>query len=185
MTNKGQWPTFGWFLPSIVLCTTFHSVCLFVCLSPTGHNSKPIVMKLYQVVEVVSTEKPIDFEVKGQRSSWGRVSKIVIFSSDWLEIWTRFAHYVTELRNHLLGGQKVKGQLEVKLLKSSNFKWKIVNLHPINSKFQQDLHSPSLNWESNYFWGQKVKGQLKVKLLKSSILMWKIVNFHPIDLNFD
>ena len=39
--------------------------CLSVCLSPTGHNSKPIVMKLYQVVEVVSTEKPIYFEVKG------------------------------------------------------------------------------------------------------------------------
>ena len=34
-------------------------VCLFVCQSPTGHNSKPIVMKLYQVVEVVSTEKAI------------------------------------------------------------------------------------------------------------------------------
>ena len=45
------------------------SVCLFVyvsfCLSPTGHNSKPIIIKLYQVVEVVSSEKPIDFEVKG------------------------------------------------------------------------------------------------------------------------
>jgi len=26
-------------------------------------------MKLYQIVEVVSTEKPNDFEVKGQRSS--------------------------------------------------------------------------------------------------------------------
>ena len=41
------------------------SVCLSACQSPTGHNSKPIVMKLYQVVEVVSTEKLIDFEVKG------------------------------------------------------------------------------------------------------------------------
>ena len=38
---------------------------LSVCLSSTGHNSKPIIMKLHQVVEVVSTENPIDFEVKG------------------------------------------------------------------------------------------------------------------------
>ena len=29
--------------------------CLFLCLSATGHNAKPIIMKLYQVVEVVST----------------------------------------------------------------------------------------------------------------------------------
>ena len=38
-------------------------VCLSVCQSPPGHNAKPIVMKLYQDGEVVSTEKPIDFEV--------------------------------------------------------------------------------------------------------------------------
>ena len=63
---------------SVVLCTTSSS-CYFVCLSPAGHNSKPIFIKLYQVVEGVSTEKPIDFEFKGQRSSCGRNSKIVIF----------------------------------------------------------------------------------------------------------
>ena len=85
------------------------SFCLSVCLLPTGHNSKPIVMKLYQVVEVVSTEKPIAFEVKGQRSSWGVIYKIVIF-------------------------------------------------HPIDLKFEQDLHIALLNWEANYFWDQKVKG---------------------------
>ena len=52
---------------SILVSRFCYSVflCLSVCLSPTGHNLKPIVMKLYQVVEVVSTEKPIDFEVKG------------------------------------------------------------------------------------------------------------------------
>ena len=50
--------------------------------------------------------------------------------------------------------QKVKGQLEVKLLKSSISIWKI-NLHPINLKVEQHLHSPSLNWESNNFWGQR------------------------------
>ena len=43
--------------------SAYRLVC--VCQSPTGHNSKPIIMKLYQVVEVVSNEKPIDFEVKG------------------------------------------------------------------------------------------------------------------------
>ena len=108
---------------------------LSVCLSPTGHNSKPIVMKRYQVVEVVSTEKPIDFEVKGQRSSSGQISKIIF--------------------------------------------------HPIDLKFEQDLHLASLSWETNYIWGQKVKGQHKVKLLKSSISIWKISNFHLIDLSFD
>ena len=40
-------------------------VNLFVCQLPTGHNSNPIVMKLDQIVEVVLTEKPVDFEVKG------------------------------------------------------------------------------------------------------------------------
>ena len=76
-------------------------------------------MKLHQVVEVVLTEKHIDFEVKGQRSSWGQISEIVIF-------------------------------------------------HPIELKFEQDLHIASLNWETNYFSGQKVRGQLKVKFLKSN-----------------
>ena len=55
------------------------SVCLFVCQSPTGHNFKPIFTKLYQVREVVSTEKPLDFELKGKRSSLGKISKILYF----------------------------------------------------------------------------------------------------------
>ena len=50
-------------------CRALHDVFLLFCrsvfISPTGHNSKPIIMKLYQIVEVVSTEKSIDFEVKG------------------------------------------------------------------------------------------------------------------------
>ena len=76
------------------------------CLSvlPTGHNSKLIVMKLYQDVEVVSTEKPIDFDVKGHLS---QISKIVIF-------------------------------------------------HPIDLKFEQDLHIASLDWKTNYL---RSKGQ--------------------------
>ena len=41
----------------------------------------------------------------------------------------------------------------------------------MNLRVEQDLHRPSLNWESTYSWGQNVKGQLKVKLLKSNI--WK------------
>ena len=81
-------------------------------------------------MEIVSTEKPIDFEVKGQ------ISKIIIF-------------------------------------------------HPIDLKFEEDLHCALLNWETNYFWDQKVKGHLKVKPLKSSIFNWKIVDLHPIDLGFD
>ena len=50
--------------------------CYSVCLSPTGHNSKLIVMKLSQVVEVVSTEV---YWFWGQKSTWGQISKIVIF----------------------------------------------------------------------------------------------------------
>ena len=45
----------------VILCF----VCLFVNRNTGGHNSKLIVMKLHQVVEVASTEKPIDFELKG------------------------------------------------------------------------------------------------------------------------
>ena len=53
-------------------------------------------------------------------------------------------------------------------------------------KIKQQLHSASLNLETNYFFlGQKVKCQLKAKLLKSSISMSKIINFHLIDLSFD
>ena len=74
----------GWMLFSPPVCLSVYSLqnrrffkyigqsILLFCLSPPGHNSKPIV-KLYQVVEVVSTEKTIDFEVKGQ------IAKIVIF----------------------------------------------------------------------------------------------------------
>ena len=131
------------FHPSLSVCLLFakskifqvyslvNFVILSVCLSPTGHNSKPIIIKLYQVVEIVSTEKPILFW--GQRSSWGQICKIVIF-------------------------------------------------HPIDLKFEQDLHIASLNLETNYFWGQNLKGQLKVKLLKSSHFIWKVINLHPINL---
>ena len=31
-----------------------------------------------------------------------------------------------------------------------NVQLKIVNLHPINLKVEQDLHIASLNWETNY-----------------------------------
>ena len=39
------------------------SICLLA--NRLLDNSKPIVMTIYQVVEVASTEKPIDVEVKG------------------------------------------------------------------------------------------------------------------------
>ena len=52
-------------------------------LSATGHNSKPITMKLSQVAEVVSTEMPIDFEVEGQRSFWGQCSWKSLFVLNW------------------------------------------------------------------------------------------------------
>ena len=75
---------------SILVSRFCYSVCLSVRLSPTGHNSKLIDMKLYQIVEVVSTEKPIDFEVKGQRSSSGQISEIDIFHPIDLKFWLTF-----------------------------------------------------------------------------------------------
>ena len=54
--------------------SVYFVILSFVCQSPTGHNSKPIVMKLYEVVEVISTENSVDFEVKLKK-------KIIIFFS--------------------------------------------------------------------------------------------------------
>ena len=86
-------------IESIVLCTM--SSYLFGCMSlPAGHSSKLIIMKLYKVVEVVSTEKPIDFEVKGHQ--FCQISKIL-------------------------------------------------NFHPIDLKFEEDLHIRSVNSTNNYF----------------------------------
>ena len=164
---------------SLLLFCVCLAVCLFGCQSPTGHNSKPTVMKLYQVVEVVSTEKPIDFAVKG------RISKIVIFHPIDFKFEQDLHIASLNWETNYFWGQIVEGQLKVNLLKSSTFIWKIVNFHPIDLKMKQPLQSTLLNWETNYFWDQKVKGQLKVKLLKSSNFIWKIVNFHPIDLSFD
>ena len=118
-------------IPSVCLCL---SVRLSVSLSPTGHNSKPIVIKLYQVVDVVSTEKPIDFEVKGQRSSSGQISKIVIFHLIDLKF-EQVLHFASlDRETNYFWGQKVKGQLKVKL-KSSISIWKIINFHLIDLSF--------------------------------------------------
>ena len=91
-------------------------VCLFVCLSPTGHNSKPIVMKLHQVVEIVSTEKPIDVEVKFLKLSFfirltWNLNKICMLRH-WIGKPTFFFFFF-----------RWKGQLKYKLLKSIFF-WK-------------------------------------------------------------
>ena len=124
-----------WFVDFVIL-----SVCLSVCLSPTGHKSKPLVMKLYQIVEVVSTEKPNDFEVKGQRSSWGQFSKFVIFHPTDLKLQDLHIASINWETNYFWD-EEVKGQLKGKLLKSSIFNWKIVNLHQINLKVEHDLQS--------------------------------------------
>ena len=111
------------------------SVCLSVCLSPTGHNSKPLVMKLYQIVEVVSTEKPNDFEVKGQRSSWGQFSKFIIFHPTDLKLQQDLHIAPMNWETNYFWDKKVKCQLYVKLLKSSISIWKIINFHPIDLSF--------------------------------------------------
>ena len=58
-------------------------VCLSVCLSPTGHNFKPILKKLHHTVEFVMRKKPIVLRSKGQQrpkvNNIGEVSKILKF----------------------------------------------------------------------------------------------------------
>ena len=60
-----------------------YSVCLFVCLSPTGHNFKPIFTKLHHMVEFVIWKKQIVFEVKRSArpkvNNFGGISKILNF----------------------------------------------------------------------------------------------------------
>ena len=156
----------------IILCVLFRkysfvpkrplvlSVCLSVFQLPTVKNSKPIVMKLYQVVEAVSSEKPIDFEVKGHL-------EVKFLKSSFL-IWLTWNLNTICVLRHWIGKPtifEVKGQLKVKVPKSSIFIWKIINFHLINLKIKQQLQSASLNLETNYFWGQKFKRRLKVKLL--------------------
>ena len=64
-----EWTKIEDFSSAVYLSVDFVilSVCLSICLykSPPGHNFKPIIKKLYHAVEVVTTEKPIYFEVKG------------------------------------------------------------------------------------------------------------------------
>ena len=151
--------------------SAYRLVCLSVYQSPTGHNFKPIVLKLYEVVEVVSTEKPIGFAVKGHLEVKFLKSSFFIRLIWKLNRTCRVHHWIGKPTIFFIFFRS-KGQLKVKLLKSSIFNWKIINLHPINLKVEQDLHSASLNWETNYFWDQKVKGQTS-----KSIFNWKNHHF--------
>jgi len=54
------------------------AVCLCVCQLHTVHNFKLIVIKLFQVGEVVSTETPLDFEVKGHLEVKFQISSFFI-----------------------------------------------------------------------------------------------------------
>ena len=128
------------------------SVCLFVCLS-IAHRSQFQTdhHEIFSGCRGCLNWAACWFW--GQRSSWGQISKIVIFFPHPIDlrIKEQLHREFLNWETNYFWDQKVKGQLKVKLLKSSIFKWKIVNLHPINLKVEQDLHSPSLNWESNYF----------------------------------
>ena len=92
-------------------------VRLSVCLKlerPTGHTSKPIIMKLYQVVEVVSTEKHIDFEVKGHLEV--KFLKLSFFI--WLTLnLNKICIFSLNLETNYFWVPKDKGQLKLKLLK--------------------------------------------------------------------
>ena len=129
----------------------FVILSLSVCLSPTGHNFKPIVTKLHHIGEFVIRRKPIVFEVKrskGQHwpkvNNFGEISKIL--GSDWLEIWRGFILQVTEFNQPIIFevniDQKVnivpRSTTKVVFLKSSHF-------HLIDLKFEEDLYFRSLN----------------------------------------
>ena len=62
---------------------------------------------------------------------------------------------------------------------------KIVNFHPIDLKFEEDLYFTSLNSTGKLFLSQhRPKGQQRPKVNNSSEIS-KILNFHPIDLKFE
>ena len=84
------------------------SVCLSVFLLPTGHNFKPIFTKLHYMVEFVTSNKPIVFEVNIDQkvNTVPRSTTKVVFL-------------------------------------------KILNFHPIDLKFEEDLHIRSLNSTTN------------------------------------
>ena len=89
-----------------VLCSaqssSCYSVCLSVCLSHTGHNFKPIFMKLHHMVEFVRRKKPIVWGEKVKRSTLAKGQQLrwdfqnPQFLSNWLEIWRGFIFHVTE-----------------------------------------------------------------------------------------
>ena len=85
-------------------------IILSVCLSPTGHNFKPIFMKLQHMVELVITKKPLIFEVK--RSA----AEVVFLKSS---IFIRLTWYLKKIyisgdwikpANYFGGLRQLKGQ---------------------------------------------------------------------------
>jgi len=121
-----------WNIFQVYWSVDFVNLSINVCQSPTGQNSKPIIMKLCHVEEVVSTEKPIDFGVKGHPDV--RFLKSFFHPFD-LKV-ERDLHIASLNREtNYFWDQKVKGQLKVKLLKSSISIWKIINFHPIDLSF--------------------------------------------------
>jgi len=115
------------------------SVCLFACLFIANRSQ----FQTDHHETLPSWRDSLNWEAHW---FWGQRSKVILstnfenrnFSSDWLEIWTRFAYCATRLRNQLFFSQKVKGQLKVKLLKSSISIWKIINFHLINLTLDED-----------------------------------------------
>jgi len=74
LTKIGHWPTFGWFLPSIVLCTTFH---LFVCVQHILSCGQ-IRMKFYGQVWCVTRENRLDFGEDLDPDPTTRILKVIL-----------------------------------------------------------------------------------------------------------
>ena len=105
-------------------------VILFVCLSPTGHYYKPVVMKLHQVVEVVSIEKPLILR-----------SKVKFLKSSFF-IWLTWKQNNNCIVHHWIGKATI---LRSKVQKPTQGQsYKIINFNLKNNHFSSDWPELSL-----------------------------------------
>ena len=75
------------------------------------------------------------------------------FSSDWREIWREVAYLVIEVNRPIIFEvNRPKGQYRPKVNNFGGIS-KILNFHPNDLKFKEDLHIRSLNSTTNYIWG--------------------------------
>ena len=124
---------------------------LFVCEYYNSQTLSAIFVKLYQRIPKDKSEAVDVFWQYGSKVTIIQRSPTLLsfenphFSSDWVEIWTGFAHQVTEFNHQLF---KVNTGQKVNIFGVIS---EIVIFHLINLKFEEDFHLPSINSTTNYF----------------------------------